>query len=60
MNREWREIVLKKRSSGPTVGRPSDRSFDLFFVASYDLDSFRAFVTSASFLDSSSGERGVT
>lgn len=52
MNREWREIVLKKRSSGPTVGRPSDRSFDLFFVASYDLDSFRAFVTSASFLDS--------
>jgi hypothetical protein len=51
MTREWRDIVLKKRSSGPTVGRPSDRSFDLFFVASYDLDSFRDFVGGASFLD---------
>lgn len=51
MTREWRDIVLKKRSSGPTVGRPSDRSFDLFFVASYDLDSFREFVTGTSFLD---------
>lgn len=52
MTREWRDIVLKKRSSGPTVGRPSDRSFDLFFIASYDLDSFREFVTGANFLDS--------
>jgi Fe-S-cluster containining protein len=49
MTREWRQVILKKRSSGPTVGRPSDRSFDLFFQASYDLDGFRAFVQSASF-----------
>ncbi len=49
MNRGWREVVLKKRSSGPSIGRPSDRSFDLFFVASYDLDGFRAFVASAGF-----------
>lgn len=49
MNKGWREVVLKKRSSGPTVGRPSDRSFDLFFVASYDLDGFREFVKSAGF-----------
>jgi len=49
LNREWRQIVLKKRSCGPTIGKPSDRSFQLFFMCSYDLDSFREFVRSASF-----------
>jgi Fe-S-cluster containining protein len=49
LNREWRQIILKKRSSGPTVGRPSERSFELFFLASYDLDGFRDFVASAGF-----------
>jgi uncharacterized protein len=48
-NREWRRIVLKKRSSGPAVGRPSQRSFELFFLASYDMDGFRAFVASEGF-----------
>jgi uncharacterized protein len=48
-NRDWRRIMLKKRSSGPTVGRPSQRSFELFFLASYDLDGFRAFVASEGF-----------
>ena len=48
-NREWRRIVLKKRSSGPAIGRPSQRSFELFFLASYDLDGFRAFVASDGF-----------
>ncbi len=48
-NREWREIVLKKRSAGPTVGMPPARSFELFFLASYDLDGFRRFVASDSF-----------
>ncbi len=48
-NREWRRIVLKKRSSGPAIGRPSQRSFELFFLASYDLDGFRAFVASEGF-----------
>lgn len=51
INREWRQIVLKKRSSGPTVGKPSERSFELFFLASYDVDGFRDFVASASFSD---------
>ncbi|MDO8597763.1 MAG: hypothetical protein Q7R45_14220, partial [Sulfuricaulis sp.] len=49
INREWRQIILKKRSSGPTVGKPSQRSFELFFLASYDLDGFRAFVASPGF-----------
>ena len=48
-NREWRRIVLKKRSAGPTIGKPSARSFELFFLASYDLDGFRAFVASPGF-----------
>ena len=49
INREWRQIVLKKRSSGPTVGKPSERSFELFFLVSYDIDGFRDFVASSSF-----------
>jgi len=49
MARGWRQLVLKKLSSGPTVGKPSRRSRELFFMACYDLDRFRAFVSSAAF-----------
>lgn len=49
INRAWRDIVLKKRSSGPTVGRPSERSLQLFHLASYDLDGFRRFVLGSGF-----------
>lgn len=49
MNREWLNIIVKKRSSGPTVGAPSERSFQLFALASYDLDAFREFTQSDSF-----------
>jgi len=48
-NRAWRDIVLKKRSSGPTVGKAPVRSYELFFLASYDLDGFRAFALSDKF-----------
>lgn len=51
INREWRQIVLKKRSAGPTIGQPSLRSFQLFFLASYNLDDFRQFVQSPGFLE---------
>ena len=51
MNRAWREVLLKKRSSGPTIGRPSQRSFQLFFMVSYDLEAFRDFVMSEGFHD---------
>ena len=47
--REWRRVILKKRSSGPTVGKPSARSLELFFLASYDIDGFRDFVASPGF-----------
>jgi hypothetical protein len=51
INREWRQIVLKKRSSGPTVGKPSERSMELFFLASYDLDGFREFISGPGFTE---------
>lgn len=50
MNREWRQIVLKKRSAGPAIGAPSARSLQLFFLASYDVDGFRQFVASPGFV----------
>ncbi len=49
VNRGWRQVVLKKRSSGPTVGRPSQRSYQLFFLASYDMDGFLDFIESDGF-----------
>lgn len=51
MNREWRDIVLKKRSSGPTIGKPSERSLQLFDMCSYDMDSFREFMATDGFRD---------
>lgn len=50
-NREWREIILKKRSGGPTVGIPSERSLQLFDMCSYDMDSFREFIQTNGFRD---------
>ena len=47
--RGWRQLILKKKSSGPTVGKPSKRSLQLFFLACYDLDRFRTFVASEPF-----------
>lgn len=51
MNREWRDIVIKKRTSGPTLGKPSERSLQLFDMCSYDVDSFREFIGSPGFRD---------
>lgn len=48
--RGWRQLVLKKKSAGPAIGKPSATSRKLFFMACYDLDRFRAFVTSESFV----------
>ncbi len=48
-NRDWYQLILKKKSSGPTVGKPPQTSLNLFFMASYDLDSFRRFVLSDKF-----------
>lgn len=50
--RGWRQLVLKKKSSGPTIGAPSKRSRQLFFMACYDLDRFRLFINSEGFRQS--------
>lgn len=47
--RGWRQLILKKKSSGPAIGSPSKRSLQLWFMACYDIDRFRAFVESDAF-----------
>ena len=47
--RGWRQLILKKKSSGPSIGKPSRRSLELFFMVCYDLDRFRSFVVSEGF-----------
>jgi hypothetical protein len=49
--RGWRQLILKKKSSGPSIGKPSVRSRQLFFMACYDIDRFRQFVASDGFND---------
>jgi hypothetical protein len=49
INRDWYQLLLKKRSAGPTVGRPPLQSLQLFFLACYDVDRFRRFVLSENF-----------
>jgi Fe-S-cluster containining protein len=47
--RGWRQLVLKKQSSGPSIGKPTLRSRQLFFMACYDVDRFREFVSAEAF-----------
>jgi hypothetical protein len=50
MNREWMEIVMRRKSFGlqATLSEPAKK---IFFMASTDLDKFRDFVFNSSFLD---------
>ena len=62
INREWRQVILKKRSSGPAVGKPSLRSYQFFFMVSYNPDGLRDFIQSSGFsevydLDAETHER---
>ena len=47
--RAWRQVILKMKSAGPAIGKPSLQSRQLFFMASYDVDRFREFVRSEGF-----------
>jgi len=49
--RGWRQLILKKKSSGPTIGKPSKRSLQLFFMACYEVDRFRGFIASDGFTE---------
>lgn len=48
-NWPWYQLVLKKKSTGPTIGTPSPMSLDFFFMCSYDVDRFRKFIVSPNF-----------
>ncbi len=48
-NREWLQIMLKKKSSGPSIGQLPEATLQLFFMASFDMDRFRRFVMSDQF-----------
>lgn len=48
-NQPWYELILKKKSGGPGVGKPSGMSLQLFFMASYNFDMLRRFVLSDGF-----------
>jgi len=48
-SRGWRQLILKKMSLGPAIGKPSDTSLSLWFMACYNHDQFRDFINSASF-----------
>ena len=47
--RGWRQLILKKTSSGPSIGKHSKRSLELFFMVCYDVDRFSQFVASEGF-----------
>lgn len=49
--RGWRQLILQKKSSGPSIGKPSKASLQLYFMACYDLDRFRSFVSSSGFTE---------
>lgn len=48
-NRSWYELILKKKSGGPGVGKPNEMSLQLFFMASFNFDMLRRFVLSDNF-----------
>ena len=47
--RTWRQLVLKMKSAGPAIGKPSKASLQFFFMACYDIDRFREFIKSEAF-----------
>jgi Fe-S-cluster containining protein len=49
MNREWLQLMLKKKSAGPAVGRPPEESLQLYFMMCFDNDRARRFVLSEGF-----------
>jgi Fe-S-cluster containining protein len=49
INAEWTDLVVRKRSF-PSNIKLTDQSKQMFFLASYNIDKFREFVFSSSFL----------
>ena len=49
LGRAWRQLILKVKSAGPSIGNMSKTSLKFFFMACYDLDRFREFIRSEGF-----------
>ena len=49
INQEWTDLVVRKRSFPQNI-KMTDKSKELFFMASYNIDKFRRFVFESSFL----------
>lgn len=50
INAEWTDLIVRKRSFPPNV-KLTEQSKNMFFLASYNIDKFRAFVFDSTFLD---------
>jgi Fe-S-cluster containining protein len=50
INAEWTDLVVRKRSFPANI-KLTDKSKQMFFMASYNIDQFRRFVFDSSFLD---------
>ncbi len=49
VNADWTDLMVRKRSFPPNL-KLTEQTKKMFFLASYDIDSFRAFVFGSSFL----------
>lgn len=49
VNADWTDLVVRKRSFPANI-KLTDKSKQMFFMASYDIDKFRSFVFESSFL----------
>lgn len=49
LNRDFYRIILKKKSAGPAIGKPSPTSFQFFFMVCYDIDRFKDFLGAPNF-----------
>lgn len=50
INAEWTDLIVRKRSFPGVIGL-SEKAKQLFFMVSYNIDKFRAFVFESSFLE---------
>jgi len=50
INAEWTDLVVRKRSFPPNV-KLTEESKNMFFLVSYNIDTFKKFVFESSFLD---------
>jgi Fe-S-cluster containining protein len=49
INREWTDLVVRKRSFPPNI-KLTEKAKKMFFLVSYDIDKFKEFVFESSFL----------